>query len=73
MNLIDELRCGDAFLTTKEVMGLLKLNRNTLCKWVRCGKVCAIRIGNAYVFDPRALAEFLLTRQTRSNSVRRTA
>lgn len=66
MNLIDELRMRDHYLSTKEVMTLLGKRRNTLCEWARAGKVPAIRIGNEYLYDPRLMADWLACRQTGS-------
>jgi excisionase family DNA binding protein len=64
MSLIEELRKRDTFLTTKEVMTLLNKRRNTICDWVRAGRLSAIRAGNEYLFDPRILAEWLAARTT---------
>jgi excisionase family DNA binding protein len=47
-------------------MELLQVTRNTLCDWVRRGRIAAIRVGNAYVFDPHVLADWLGKRQTTS-------
>lgn len=66
MNLIDELRKRDSYLSTKEMMTLLQKTRNTLCEWARKGKVPAIRIGNEYFYDPRLMADWLACRQTGS-------
>jgi excisionase family DNA binding protein len=70
MNLIDQLRERKTFLSTTEVMDLLRVTRNTLCQWVREGRVTAIRVGNAYLFDPCFIAEWLSLRQT-GNPARR--
>jgi excisionase family DNA binding protein len=48
MDLIQELRARENFLSTAEVMKLLQLRRGTLCEWVRAGRIPAIRVGNAY-------------------------
>jgi len=64
MDLIDELAQRQSFLSTKDVMILLKKTRNTLCQWVRSGKLPAVRVGNEYLYDPRVLADFLNARQT---------
>lgn len=64
MDLIEELQQRQSFLSTKEVLELLPKTRNTLCRWVRSGKIPAVRIGNAYFYDPRVLAEFLAKRTT---------
>ena len=64
MDLIEELRRRDNFLSTREVMDLLQVTRNTLCEWVRTGRLVAIRVGNGYLYDPRILAAWLTKRQT---------
>jgi excisionase family DNA binding protein len=35
----------DEFLTVKEVTELLKLNRQTVRNWLRCGELAAIHVG----------------------------
>ena len=64
MDLIDRLRERSSFLTTKEVMELLQLRRNTLCHWVRAGRLPAIRSGTGYLYDPHRLADWLDQRTT---------
>jgi excisionase family DNA binding protein len=64
MDLIEELRREERYLSTREVMGLLKIRRTTLCQWVRQGKLTAVRTGNRYLYDPRKLADWLSARQT---------
>ena len=64
MNLIDELKTRQSYLSTKEVMVLLQKTRNTLCDWVRTGRMPAIRIGNEYLYDPHVVADWLTKRQT---------
>ena len=64
MDLIQELRQRKTYLSTVEVMSLLHLSRGTLCEWVRGGQISAIRKGNAYLFDPRRLADWLTERAT---------
>jgi len=64
MELIEELRRSGSYLSTKEVMKLIRVRRNTLCEWVRTGRIPAIRCGNGYLFDPRALADWLQLRKT---------
>jgi len=64
MDLIEELRQRTSYLSSKEVMDLLDVTRNTLCEWVRAGRLAAFRVGNAYIYDPRILAEWLEKRQT---------
>lgn len=69
-DLITELRQGETFLTTQQVMVLLKMTRNTVCQYVRIGRLSAIRVGNSYLYDPRVLAEWLAERETRKRSAR---
>ncbi|MGB7171814.1 MAG: helix-turn-helix domain-containing protein [Acidobacteriaceae bacterium] len=64
MDLINDLMQRQSYLSTKEVMILLQKTRNTLCQWVRSGRLPAIRLGNEYLYDPRVLAEFLSNRLT---------
>ena len=69
MGLIKHLRRRRTYLSTRE-MELLHVTRNTLCAWVRRGRVTAIRIGNRCVFDPHLLADWLGKRQTMSSQRR---
>ena len=64
VDLIEELRRRQSYLSTREVMVLLQKTRNTLCAWVRKGRLPAIRVGNEYLFDPRLIADWLAKRQT---------
>ncbi len=73
MNLIEELRGRTTYLVTIEVMALIGVTRNTLCDWVRTGKLSAIRMGNAYLFDPYTLADWLEERKTKTPALRRAA
>lgn len=64
MDLIISLRQRGSYLTSKEVMALIQLRRNTLCAWVRAGRIPAVRTGSGYRFDPRHLADWLSARST---------
>jgi excisionase family DNA binding protein len=64
MDLVQELRQRGTYLSTAEVMSLLDTSRGTLCEWVRVGRISAVRKGNAYLFDPRRLADWLSERTT---------
>ncbi|ADW67171.1 helix-turn-helix domain-containing protein [Granulicella tundricola] len=64
MDLIEQLRQRNTFLSTLETMDLLDMSRGTLCEWVRAGRISAVRKGNAYLFDPRRLADWLAERTT---------
>ncbi len=66
MSLSEELRSRESFLTTVEVMNLLQKTRAALCERVRSGRIPAVRDGNAYLFDPRELAEWIEARSTNS-------
>ena len=70
MDLLGRFRQRSSFLTTKEVMELLQLRRNTLCQWVRAGRLPAIRSGNGYLYDPYLLADWLAVRATVGSSKR---
>jgi excisionase family DNA binding protein len=66
MDLIQELRQRKTYLGTAEVISLLNIGkRDTLCGWVRRGRINAIRTGNAYIFDPHQLADWLTERTKR--------
>jgi excisionase family DNA binding protein len=73
MNLIEALRSRTTYLGTNEVMPLLGVTRNTLCEWVRRGRIGAIRVGNGYLFDPSTLADWLAERETETRALRRAA
>jgi excisionase family DNA binding protein len=73
MNLIEALRSRTTYLGTNEVVALIGVTRNTLCQWVRSSRITAIRVGNAYLFDPRILADWLEERQTKILTSRRAA
>jgi len=64
MSLIEDLRQRKTYLDTAAVMTLLTMSRNTLCSFVRSGKISAIRAGNGYLFDPGVLADWLEARST---------
>ena len=68
MDLAAELKTRATFLSTAEVMALLGKTRNTICEWARRGKIPAVRVANAYIFDPRLIADWLCQRQTGMNS-----
>jgi excisionase family DNA binding protein len=70
MSLIEDLRGQRQYLTTKEVMRLLRVGRNTLCGWVRAGRIPAIRTAGGYRFDPFVLTVWLAERTTATRSKR---
>lgn len=50
-------------LTTNEMMAMLRLNRATLCRYCRSGKIPHIRMPDAsYRFNPTAIEEWLTER-----------
>ncbi|GAA3762108.1 helix-turn-helix domain-containing protein [Terriglobus aquaticus] len=61
-SLVDSIRQFDRYLTTREVMNLLQLGRNTICGWCASGRLPALRTPNGYRFDPIALAVWLDSR-----------
>jgi excisionase family DNA binding protein len=73
MELIDELRQLERYLSTREIMNLFGVRRTTLCQWVRAGRISAIRLGNRYMFDPHNLASWLAARETVRHSARKAA
>lgn len=73
MDLITQLMQRGNYLTTKEVMTLLGKRRNTICEWVRTGRMSAIRSGNEYLFDPHVLVDWLSERTTSKPPARRSA
>ena len=73
MDLIEELKRRQSYLSTCEVMALLNKTRNTVCAWVRMGRLPATRVGNEYLYDPRLIAEWLEKRQTAKTSPGRPA
>lgn len=64
MQLTKQLRDSKRYLTTTEVMELLSLRRNTLCSWIKTGRMPAILTGNGYRFDPMELADWIDARHT---------
>jgi len=61
--LVSRLKAHTAYLSGSEVMSLLGVSRNALCRWMRTGKLPAIRIGKDNRFDPAALAGWLEAHQ----------
>lgn len=47
-------------MKAKEVLEILKITRPTLCKYVKCGKIKAIKLGGGqYDYDEASIYEFL--------------
>ena len=61
--IINELKNRKTFIKTKELISILDLTKNTLCKYVREGKIAAVRIGNGNGFDPMAVVAYLEARE----------
>lgn len=61
--IINQLRDRQSYLSGTEVMALLGISRNALCRWVRSGLIPAIRIGKDNRFDPACLSAWLEARQ----------
>ena len=58
MSLSDNLRQQTRRLTTKELTYLLRLRR-TVCDWIACGKLPAVRTSGGYRFDPVSIEDWL--------------
>jgi excisionase family DNA binding protein len=62
---IDELTLNPRLLSTTEAMAVLRKTRATVCRWVRDGKILAIRLpDNSYLFDSVQLAGWMRGRLT---------
>ncbi len=64
LTLRERLYERETLLTTKEVMALLGATRDTLCDWVRAGKLAAYKLSDGYKFEPVAVADWLGARST---------
>lgn len=54
-----------SFLTTEDIAELLELNVSTVRRYIREGKLRAIRLGKYYRIRSEDFEEFLKERQTR--------
>ena len=61
--IVSQLRARTTYLSGSEVMSMLGVSRNTLCRWVRTGKLPALRLGKDNRFDPAVLADWLEAHQ----------
>ena len=61
--IIDQLKQRKTYSTGTEVMELFCLSRNTLCRYVRDGRLLAVRVGKDNRFDPAVLSAWLEARQ----------
>ena len=64
LTLRERLYRRDTLLTTKEVMALLGVTRDTLCDWVRAGQIAAYKLTDGYEFEPVVVADWLDARST---------
>jgi excisionase family DNA binding protein len=67
--IIEQLRRRKGYVRTTEAMSLLggpdkPVARQTLCKWVKAGKLPAVHFGGGFKFDPAVLADYLEARTT---------
>ena len=54
----------ETLLTSKEVMAVLGVTRDTLCDWGRAGKIAVYKMSDGYKFEPVAVADWLGARST---------
>jgi hypothetical protein len=59
----DQLEERKELLGSKEVIRIVGTDKNSLARWVREGRIPAIRIGKNNKFDPVRLAAWLRERQ----------
>ena len=45
-------------------MAILGITRDTLCDWVRAGKLSAYKMSDGYKFEPGVIADWLGARST---------
>lgn len=64
LSILERLYQRGTLLTTKEVMALLGVTRDTLCDWVRAGKIAAYKLPDGYKFEPMTVAAWLEARKT---------
>jgi predicted site-specific integrase-resolvase len=61
--IFDQLRQRKTFLTSSEVMAILRINRAPLCRYCRQGLIPHLRMPDlSYRFDPLALEGWLRQR-----------
>lgn len=62
---IEQLKRWKGLLTTKDILdnGFLRVNRHTICRYVREGKLNANMHGNGYKFEPLELIRYLETHE----------
>jgi hypothetical protein len=61
--LIDQLEKRESYLTSSEVMAILRINRVTLCRYCRASLIPHVRMPDlSYRFDPVSLRNWLRER-----------
>jgi len=61
--IIDQIKQRGSYLTSTEVMAILRINRATLCRYCRQGLIPHLRMPDlSYRFDPVALQGWLRER-----------
>jgi excisionase family DNA binding protein len=61
--IIQQLSVRKTYVSSTEVIDILRISRQTFCDWVRAGRLPAIRSGNRYLVDPSVLASWLRARE----------
>jgi len=54
-----ELKEEFDFLTLEQAAGILKVNRETLARWVRSKKISAVKLPGKYLIRSEILVDFL--------------
>jgi excisionase family DNA binding protein len=62
--LLEQLKAKNTFLTVPETAALIRVHTVTLRDWIRAGILPAARIGNRWMVDPGALAQWITARCT---------
>ena len=64
LSILEHLRQRQTLLSSSEVMPILGITRDTLCDWVRAGKLEAYKMSDGYKFEPLVVARWLEARRT---------
>lgn len=64
LSIRERLLQRETLLTSREAMVVLGITRDTLCDWVRAGKLGAYKLPDGYKFEPVDLANWLTARRT---------
>jgi excisionase family DNA binding protein len=62
-SIVARLKLRTSYLSSTEVMEILRRSRKTLCAWVKAGDIPAVRVGRDNKFDPWELALWIEARQ----------